>query len=148
MANDITTFKIIIEGSEGTKVVQGSSSNPLAEGTYEVSKVGLGEKLRTASKAAGVSIAVDIVKDAAQFATSHIGDYTGNSALQNNINIAMEHVNNVSMMLLNPLAGTANVFTNMLLKHAEYLNDYYEDYNSVSAYRERAGLHLYRGRKG
>lgn len=146
MANDITTFKIIIEGSEGTKVVQGSSSNPLVEGTYEVSKVGLGERLRKASKAAGVSLAVDIVKDAAQFAVRNVGNYTGNSVLQNKTNRLIRDVEYGIAWITNPLMTTINMVNGIIQNELEYSIARNNEENRVARETERAGMNIFRGR--
>ncbi len=147
MANDITTFKIIIEGSEGTKVVQGSSSNPLVEGTYEVSKVGLGEKLRKASKAAGVSIAIDIAESAAQFAVRNVGNYTGNSVLQDKVDKGVSIVSNGLRIATNPYVAIPQLMAEALFNQLEYQLASKEEANRVMRERERAGTSLYRGRR-
>lgn len=146
MANDITTFKIIIEGSEGTKVVQGSSSNPIAEGTYEVSKVGLGERLRTASKAAGVSIAIDMVKDNIRFATTNVASYTGNSVLQNKTNRLIRDVEYGIAWITNPLMTTINMVNGIIQNELEYSIARNNEENRVARETERAGMNIFRGR--
>ncbi len=146
MANDITTFKIIIEGSEGTKVVQGSSSNPLVEGTYEVSKVGLGERLRTASKAAGVSIAIDMVKDNIRFATTNVASYTGNSVLQNKTNRLIRDVEYGIAWITNPLMTTINMVNGIIQNELEYSIARNNEENRVARETERAGMNIFRGR--
>lgn len=108
--------------------------------------IGVTDKLKKASKEAGLSIFVDSVKDGIQFAANNVGTYTGNTVLQNKVNLGMKAVGYGMMIAANPVLGSLNLLSNMVFNSLEHSQKKNEEDNALEQLRARAGVGLYRGR--
>ena len=133
MADDVSITLVYESGDGGDG---GSVTSPTNEGAPSDNPLAAKGSVK---KLAGLATAKQLGSTALNYATSHVGQFTGSSHKQDIANGVMSAVGTAASIAANPILGTLNWLVSTVTELSDYLyNKKWESHNLNEA-RARAG---------